>query len=236
MARTDNKDVAKELAKKLGKNYVQAIEFVELTNGLPDEIQATAGRTNSKGYHCNAILSDFPLSHPHILRLPDEHIWFQPPTNSKTEVRLGSRMALFAKANVGSLPGEHVRLIVTHLDGTRGQFEMLRKELRSYAAPGPTIFVGDLHSGLQSMHSLLPDLNFDLNAKAISAPTWGYAVQNGRVVGRGHDHTHLFGIRDLHGSDVTVSAPIGPDGELLNDSAFVEFVAFINNTRTARHP
>ena len=94
MARTGNINVARELALELGKNYVQAIEFVELSNSLPEEILSTANLSNKKGFHCNAILSDFPLNNATITRLPGEEIWFKAPTESRTEVRLGSRMVL----------------------------------------------------------------------------------------------------------------------------------------------
>jgi len=223
MARTGNGNVAKLLAQELGKNYVLGVEFLELTNGLPEEIVATANETNHKGFHCNAILSDFPLHSPSMLRLPDADIWFKPQSGSKTEVRLGSRMLLRSKVEVNE---QNLWLAVTHLDGTRGQFDSVSKGLLDIAYAEPLIFAGDLHAEMPDVPRLLGStgLNFELNEKAKLTPTWGYGMKNGRVqVVKGWDHGHLIGVRGISTSDVTVSPPVGPRGELLSDSAFVEF-------------
>ena len=50
-------------------NYAYGVEFMELTNGNAKEIEATAGNTNTAGYHGNAVLSRWPVSDATIVRL-----------------------------------------------------------------------------------------------------------------------------------------------------------------------
>eukprot|EP00397_Hematodinium_sp_SG-2012_P030596 GEMP01032421.1.p1 GENE.GEMP01032421.1~~GEMP01032421.1.p1 ORF type:complete len:362 (+),score=58.61 GEMP01032421.1:238-1323(+) len=215
MARSGNVNVVRELASALGKNYVLGIEFVELTNGLPAEIAATAGLANSQGYHCNAIISDFPLEKPSLTRLPFAKDWFRNPGG--TEKRLGSRMLLSSKIRVW---GQSISLVVTHLDA-----ESVELENALVALTGPMIFAGDLGPGGNIDHSssrlAKAELTFEVNRESSQISTHGYVTMDGTCQVPGFSHDHLFGLRTLTGSNVTVETPSGPTGECLADSPFL---------------
>mmetsp|Transcript_11149 Transcript_11149/g.31549 ORF Transcript_11149/g.31549 Transcript_11149/m.31549 type:complete len:623 (-) Transcript_11149:20-1888(-) len=222
MARTGNIDVTRELALELGKNYVQAIEFVELSSGLPAETRPTANTSNKNGFHCNAILSDFPLHSPRITRLPGAEAWFKAPAPPRTEVRLGSRMVLLSRVVVGEQP---VWVAVTHLDGTDDQLDASAEAVGRDSAPGPMIYAGDLHAGMHGVQRRFgaTGLRFDASSGAPPKPARGHATDGGKVTSRGGDHTHLVGARGVKISAMAIQAPVGPDGELVSDGAFVAF-------------
>ena len=95
------------LAHALRMNYAWGLEFVELTRGTREEQNATAGRDNAIGLHGNAILSKCALSEAEVLRGPFDERYFSrdaTPTNAHGyERRLGGRMALLARLQVGSI-------------------------------------------------------------------------------------------------------------------------------------
>ncbi|KAL3932541.1 MAG: hypothetical protein SGARI_003935, partial [Bacillariaceae sp.] len=101
MARSGNLHTTQQLALRLGMNYAWGIEFVELTNGNREEQNATHGVKNFLGLHGNAILSKCPLYDAQIFRDELDRRYFSNRGNKKnaggTEVRLGGRMALFAR-------------------------------------------------------------------------------------------------------------------------------------------
>lgn len=90
MPRTGYKNIAGELAKNLGYNYVFGTEFVEVDPahlGLEDSEYSeerilfhgkkyVVDKTKYKGLHGNAILSQFPLKNVRIIRLPNYYDWF----------------------------------------------------------------------------------------------------------------------------------------------------------------
>ena len=59
--RSGQKDTTKELAERLGMNYVFGLEFIELVNGQ-----------DAKGFHGNAIFSRWPIKRAQVVRLPEE--------------------------------------------------------------------------------------------------------------------------------------------------------------------
>jgi len=216
MARSGNVNTARLLAEKLDMNYVQGIEFVELTNGTPDEIKLTDGQTNSDGFHTNAILSKLPLLNPQILRFKHANMYY---SNSPTsEIRLGNRMALYAKVIIS---GHATWLVVTHIDGTDGEIHAIRKLINSFDEDDSVVFVGDLHRNLHSMQQKLKSLDFSANDQCNHLPTWGYRHHDGKVKAFGNDHTHLFGLRGIRSDSVKLSPPEGIDGSLLSDSAIL---------------
>jgi len=202
-------------------NYVQAIEFVELTLGTDKEMRTKYRfRRNFHGLHNNAILSRYPLSHPVLLRHQDDvEEWFNP--DRKAEVRLGTRMTLFVQARVGR---RRVWLVVTHLSG-KG-LEAIAAKINTLE-PLPMIFVGDLHNTLPKVQNIMgkAGLDFGCNRRHLSKPTWNYRRdEHGVVRGYGHDHTHLFGVRGFDEvTDAEIMAPVAPTNprKLLADSAFV---------------
>jgi endonuclease/exonuclease/phosphatase family metal-dependent hydrolase len=108
MARSNNFDVAAELAARLGLHYAFAPNYFELTRGTRKERFATRGRANARGFHGNAILSRWPLLDVRRLPLPVEFDWFR-----HYERRIGTRVALRATL---ARPGEPVTVAVAHLE------------------------------------------------------------------------------------------------------------------------
>ena len=106
MARSGNQHTLRLLAHALRMNYAWGLEFVELTRGTREEQNATTGRDNAIGLHGNAILSKCALSEAEVLRGPFDERYFSrdaTPTNAHGyERRLGGRMALLARLQVGS--------------------------------------------------------------------------------------------------------------------------------------
>jgi hypothetical protein len=225
MARSGNVNIAYLLAKALNMNYVQGIEFVELTNGIESEIKATKGMNNTQGFHNNAILSRYPLFSPQIQRMPTTNRWFGNGFGygAHSEVRLGGRMALYVKTIIDTKP---LWLVVTHIDGTSNEFEALAKKISGQHTyhDGAMILVGDLHRKRIPVLERVASLDFSINEKNRRIPTWGYRHNGIGVESHGHDHTHLFGIRGFAtASDVEILPPEGPHGELLSDSGFLYF-------------
>jgi LicD family len=125
-ARSNNWNTVRMLASALGFNYAWGIEFLELTQGNHAEQAAMApsdmacpkrwrsplfhGREDSWSLHGNAVLSRFPLRdirtvrHTFIPELYNSHAkqWY---TDAGAEKRLGTRMTLFATADVQTADG-----------------------------------------------------------------------------------------------------------------------------------
>jgi hypothetical protein len=200
MARTGNINVARQLALELGKNYVQAIEFVELSN-------STTGEENKKGFQCNAILSDYQLDDLSIARLPGIDKWFKPPAQSQTELLLGSRIVLQSKVKVDN---QHLHLAVTQLDGSNDQFEATVKAVSQDSASAPMIYAGDHHASMK-------DVQGHLDVTGLSFQT-----------SRRQRHTPLLAARGLKISnmDTGIQPPTGPGGKLLSDSTIVSFSVY----------
>jgi endonuclease/exonuclease/phosphatase family metal-dependent hydrolase len=108
MARSNNFDVAAELAARLGLHYAFAPNYFELTRGTLSERLTTRGRANARGFHGNAILSRWPLLDVRRLPLPVEFDWFR-----HYERRIGTRVALRATL---ATPGEALTVAVAHLE------------------------------------------------------------------------------------------------------------------------
>jgi hypothetical protein len=72
-------------------HYVFGVEFVELTPGQKSEKRFLGNRSNSLGFHGNAILSRYPLSSPQVVRL-DGTAAYWGAGGFDGEYRLGDRM------------------------------------------------------------------------------------------------------------------------------------------------
>lgn len=196
MARTDNEDVAQQMALASGKNYVKGIEFVELPKGLPDEALADS---DEKGFQCNAILSNFPLGESQVIRFKE--------TNSE---RIGSRMALLTKAELGSTG---LWILVTHIEFA-SQLEVLKKALSHDSIAGPLLIilniVGDMRWSQSQITSWSSStgLRFEAIAKSAHEPAVGHELDEGVVRADGSDNMYM-GTRGLNAKE-------------LSDSAFVE--------------
>lgn len=106
MARSGNRFVAREIAAVLGMNCVFAPCYIELSKGVGDDLEVSGENTLS--LQGNAILSRFPVTSAHIIRLPQCFEPFQ-----FAEKRYGSRNALLCELQVNS---KNLMAISTHLE------------------------------------------------------------------------------------------------------------------------
>jgi endonuclease/exonuclease/phosphatase family metal-dependent hydrolase len=136
MARSNNLDVAAELAQRLGLHYAYAPNYFELTRGTRSERIATRGRKNLRGFHGNAILSRWPLLDVRRLPLPVEFDWFR-----HYERRIGTRVALRATL---ATPGGALTVAVAHLEAfaTPAQRARQMRVLMDGLSDAPRVIVG----------------------------------------------------------------------------------------------
>jgi endonuclease/exonuclease/phosphatase family metal-dependent hydrolase len=106
MARTGNRNVAREIASSLGMNYAFAPCYLNLAKG--SGLEARAGGTNLQALHGNAILARFPLERAHSVALPNGKDKMR-----GNEKRLGSQRAVIADL---MHPAGAVRVVSVHLD------------------------------------------------------------------------------------------------------------------------
>ena len=92
--RTHRVNIAEEIARKLGMNYVFGREFEELVQGSK----------NSPAYHGQATLSKWPILNPRLIRFSKQSHFWQPhwflPKIEPFQERLGGRIALVAEIHV----------------------------------------------------------------------------------------------------------------------------------------
>jgi len=122
--RTAYRNVARELAQKLGMNYAFGIEFQELAQGSE----------SSPAYHGQATLSCWPLREPRILRFRRQSRYWLPrwwiPPLPVFQRRIGGRMVLVTRVAVGS---RSVTAYNLHLESRNGD-EHRRSQLSELAA------------------------------------------------------------------------------------------------------
>ncbi len=131
--RSEGKDTAAALARRLGMNYVFGLEFIELVNG-----------EDPKGFHGNAIFSRWPIRRARIVRLPEKYNWY-----FDRQKRIGGRLAILAELDVN---GRGVGVGTIHLENRTdgpGREEQLRTVLDAAEEmfPGlPVVLGGDLNT------------------------------------------------------------------------------------------
>lgn len=131
--RSGQKDTARELAERLGMNYVFGLEFIELVNGQDE-----------KGFHGNAIFSRWPIKRARVVRLPEQYNWY-----FDRQRRIGGRLAILAELDVA---GRSVGVGTIHLENrTHGPGRQAQLETILTAAdelfPGmPVALGGDLNT------------------------------------------------------------------------------------------
>src|SRR6266481_1225793 len=140
--RTHYLNVAEELARNLGMNYVFGREFEELTQG---------SRT-SPAYHGQATLSRWRLKNPRVMRFQSQSGFWRPrwflPRTTPFQERLGGRIAL-----VTEIEGAGRRLTVYNLhlesrgnhDIRLAQMEEVLQDVKKQAPQSPTLIAGDLN-------------------------------------------------------------------------------------------
>ncbi len=95
MARSANRNVAREIAKILGMNYFFAPSYLNLAKGAGTENDFEG--ENEFGIHGNAILSRYPITKPRIVPIPNTHDKMR-----GREKRLGQQRALIATVDFGN--------------------------------------------------------------------------------------------------------------------------------------
>jgi endonuclease/exonuclease/phosphatase family metal-dependent hydrolase len=106
MARSDNRDVARELGRDLGMNVAFVPCYLNLTKGNGAERSSTG--ENTLGLHGNAILSRYPLAGLRVHSLPNGRDKLSGP-----ERRIGRQRGLTAEV---ALPGLPSVVTCLHLD------------------------------------------------------------------------------------------------------------------------
>lgn len=141
MARSKNRNVAKELAEVLGLNYYFVPTYLNLSKGNGTEIHFEGD--NTQGIHGNAILSRYPIDEFHIIPLHNAK-----DKMKGKEKRLGHQQAL---ACTVQFPQGPVRVICAHLDAhsskrhRRDQMRTIMGFLDRLPAL-PSLFGGDLNT------------------------------------------------------------------------------------------
>src|SRR4051812_32602752 len=168
--RTHFHNVAEDIARKLGMNYVFGREFDELTQG---------SRT-SLAYHGQATLSRWRLKNPRLIRFRRQSgfwrpRWFLPRTDPFQE-RLGGRIALVTEVDV---LGRVFTVYNLHLE-SRGNNNLRLSQLKEalddaarYTPLVPTLLAGDL--------------NFDISEGSTAALIRQVGFRN--VLGESHFYT-----------------------------------------------
>jgi endonuclease/exonuclease/phosphatase family metal-dependent hydrolase len=157
--RTANRDVAKEIAQKLGTHYVFGCEFEELAQG---------SRT-SPAYHGQATLSRWPLPVCSILRFRSQSDFWQPrwfiPSLAPLQRRRGGRMALMSSVRT---PGKLLVTYNLHFE-SRGsdslrlsQLQEILRDVNRYGLDVPVLAAGDFNFDLSNGQSAaaLHDMQF----------------------------------------------------------------------------
>src|SRR3954465_9674791 len=140
--RTNRLNIAEEIARKLGMNYVFGREFEELVQGSK----------NSPAYHGQATLSKWPILNPRLIRFSKQSHFWQPhwylPKIEPFQERLGGRIALVAEINVA---GRRLVTYNLHLE-SRGtdalrisQLEEVLWDATCYDDGCPSIVAGDFN-------------------------------------------------------------------------------------------
>ena len=146
MARTDQRNNAREMAGALGMSYAYAAEFLELGLGSPTERAFCTDDSNARGYHGNALLAKVPLHAPFAVRLHGHRQWFAGPE----QPRLGEWIAVGATLQTDAGP---FLAIATHLESAcdpshrEAQVEGLLDAIDTQFPDLPCLIGGDLNTG-----------------------------------------------------------------------------------------
>lgn len=140
--RTHRLNIAEEIARALGMNYVFAREFQELLEGS----------SQSPAYHGQATLSRWRLEKPRLIRFRSQSHFWRPhwfvPRIHPFQVRLGGRIALVVEL---ATTGRKLATYNLHLE-SRGpdslrieQLEEVLSDASQYDPQTPLLVAGDLN-------------------------------------------------------------------------------------------
>lgn len=131
--RSGGRDTARDLAQRLGMNYVYGLEFIELVN-----------QADPKGFHGNAVFSRWPIRRAAVVRLPEQYNWY-----FDRQRRIGGRCAVLAEIQVAGHPvgiGSIHLENRTHGPGRRAQLETVLQAAEKMFPGLPVILGGDLNT------------------------------------------------------------------------------------------
>jgi endonuclease/exonuclease/phosphatase family metal-dependent hydrolase len=148
--RTHFRNIAEDLARKLGMNYVFGREFEELTQ---------RSRT-TPAYHGQATLSRWRLKNGHVIRFRCQSGFWRPrwylPRTQPFQERLGGRIALVTEVDV---LGTAFAVYNVHLE-SRGNIDLRLSQLKEvlgdaarYVPRVPTLLAGDLNLDVSEGHT-----------------------------------------------------------------------------------
>lgn len=180
--RTHHINVAREIAQKLGMNYVFGREFQELTQGSK----------TSPAYHGQATLSRWPLSNCRIIRFQRQSHFWRPqwflPEIPPFQERLGGRLALVSDANI---VGKTVVTYNAHLE-SRGddqlrcsQLDEVLEDSRRYTSNTAVLLTGDFNIDVSQgpAADAITRAQFqDAFAKHHEPTTPGSFLERGRII------------------------------------------------------
>lgn len=136
MARSRNRNIARDLAAALGLNYAFAPCYINLSKGAGVESEAEG--ENELGLHGNAILSRYPIRNPRPIPLENGRDKMR-----GREKRLGQQAAIAAEI---ALPGLDLTVCSVHLDAQSSQRhrrDQMATVIEALPPGGPAVIGGD---------------------------------------------------------------------------------------------
>ncbi|MDF0603099.1 endonuclease/exonuclease/phosphatase family protein [Psychromarinibacter sp. C21-152] len=149
MARSGQRHTTRDLAEAMGVGYAFGTEFVELGAGDLRETEVFGDTPNAQGLHGNALLSRWPLREVALIPLDDGGGWFLRAPKNDGQYRVGGRMAMGARIDMGAGP---LTLASVHLEsesdaaGRQAQIARLLETLDALYGAGPAVVGGDLNT------------------------------------------------------------------------------------------
>lgn len=136
MARSGNRNIARDLARELGMSYAFSPCYINLAKGSGVEYDAEG--ENEDGLHGNAILSRYPLANVRSVFLKNGK-----DKMKGREKRLGQQTAAVAEVE---FPGQPTTTVSVHLDANSSQqhrADQMGDVLRAIEGRSPAIVGGD---------------------------------------------------------------------------------------------
>ena len=136
MARSGNRNIARDLARELGLNYAFAPCYLNLSKGAG--VESESAGENEVGMHGNALLSRYPLRKPRRIALGNGR-----DKMLGREKRLGQQAAIAAEIE---LPGLPLTVCSVHLDAQsrqRHRRDQMELVINGLPRGGPAVIAGD---------------------------------------------------------------------------------------------
>ncbi|MYB54111.1 MAG: hypothetical protein F4X77_18215 [Acidobacteriia bacterium] len=136
MARSGNRNIARDLARELGLNYAFAPCYLNLSKGAG--VESESAGENAVGLHGNALLSRYPLRNPRRIALGNGRDKMR-----GREKRLGQQAAIAAEVD---LPGLPLTACSVHLDAQsrqRHRRDQMELVIEGLPPDGPAVIAGD---------------------------------------------------------------------------------------------